>query len=101
MEIIVGQEPMAIDGCRYAMWSCSATAAPFPFKAMHKISLTRKNVAVNHGRKSRSQFSFTKEDTNNDIESSSIVAWIEGGCSFSGADEAAFVVALEGDEEDD
>ena len=105
MELLLGMEPMTqYDAAAAPMWSCFNTSpAPFSFRAIvPKVSLDDKNVAINQWQKKSEQFSFDKEDSNNDIEFNQVL-WhgLKGETPFPGPKRAAFVIPLAGDDDDD
>jgi len=103
IELLLGMEPMTqYDAAATPMWSCF-NSAPQPYSAsliIPNVSLDETNVAINEWQKKSEQFNFTKEDSNNDIEFNRVL-WhgLKGNVPFPGPKRAAFVVALE--EEDD
>ena len=103
MELLLGMEPMTqYDAAATPMWSCfNAAPAPFSFRAITPaVDLNEKNVAMNKWQKMSEQFSFTKEDTNNDIEFNRVL-WhgLKGDIPFPGPTRAAFVIPLKGEED--
>ena len=105
MELLLGLEPMTqYDAAATPMWSCfNSSPAPSSFHAiMPKVSLDEKNVAINQWQKKSEQFSFVKEDSNNDIEFNQVL-WhgLKGETPFPGPKRAAFVIPLADDDDDD
>ena len=105
IELLLGMEPMTqYDAAATPMWSCfNSSPAPFTFRAlMPTVNLDEKNVAVNKWQKMSEKFSFTKEDTNNDIEFNRVL-WhgLKGDIAFPGPTRAAFVIPMKGDGDDD
>lgn len=104
IELLLGMEPMTqYDAAATPMWSCfESVASPFSFHAIApKVDLNEKNVAMNKWQKMSEQFSFVKEDTNNDIEFNRVL-WhgLKGDVSFPGPRRAAFVMPLADDDDD-
>jgi hypothetical protein len=62
----------------------------------------RKMWLSTNGKRNRKQFSFVKEDTNNDIEFNRVL-WhgLKGDIPFPGPTRAAFVIPMAGDDDDD
>jgi YVTN family beta-propeller protein len=103
MELILGMEPMTqYDAAATPMWNCfNAEAKPFSFKAIPpRVNLDEKNVALNKWQKKSEQFSFVKEDDNNDLEFN-IVLWhaLKGDVPFPGPTRAAFLNAFKEDDD--
>jgi len=103
IELLLGMEPMTqYDAAATPMWNCfNDVATPFSFQAIKpKVNFDEKNVAVNQWQKLSEQFSFAKEDANNDIEFSRVL-WhaLKGDVEFPGPTHAAFISPME--EEDD
>ncbi|SHG50365.1 40-residue YVTN family beta-propeller repeat-containing protein [Chryseolinea serpens] len=104
MELLLGMEPMTqYDAAATPMWSCfNSNPAPSSFHAiMPKVSLDEKNVAINQWQKKSEQFSFAKEDSNNDIEFNQVL-WhgLKGETPFPGPKRAAFVIPLADGDDD-
>jgi YVTN family beta-propeller protein len=104
MELILGMEPMTqYDAAATPMWKCfDSEAKPSSFKAIvPQVDLNEKNVAVNQWQKKSEQFSFAKEDSNNDIEFNRVL-WhgLKGNVSFPGPTRAAFINELAEDDDD-
>lgn len=104
MELILGMEPMTqYDAAATPMWKCfDSEAKAFPFKAIvPQVDLNEKNVAINQWQKKSEQFSFTKEDSNNDIEFNRVL-WhgLKGNVPFPGPTRAAFISDLKEDDDD-
>ena len=105
IELLLGMEPMTqYDAAATPMWPCFAsTPASFSFSAIvPSVNLDEKNVAVNQWQKKSEQFSFVKEDTNNDIEFNRVL-WhgLKGDIPFPGPTRAAFVIPMADDDDDD
>ncbi len=105
IELLLGMEPMTqYDAAANPMWTCfSATPAPFSFRAIvPKVDLAEKNVAMNKWQKMSENFSFTKEDTNNDVEFNRVL-WhgLKGEIPFPGPTRAAFVIPVTTGDDDD
>ena len=64
------------------------------------MNLDEKNVAINKWQKKSEQFSFVKEDDNNDIEFN-LVLWhgLKGDKPFPGPTRAAFISAFKEDDD--
>jgi YVTN family beta-propeller protein len=105
IELLLGMEPMTqYDAAATPMWSCfDSIPAPFLYKAtLPHVSLDEKNVAMNKWQKMSEQFSFVKEDSNNDIEFNRVL-WhgLKGDIPFPGPTRAAFVIPIKDDDDDD
>jgi YVTN family beta-propeller protein len=105
IELLLGMEPMTqYDAAATPMWSCFESAPqPFSFNAVvPTISLNEKNVAINQWQKKSEQFSFVKEDTNNDVEFNRVL-WhgLKGDIPFPGPTRAGFVIPLVDEDDDD
>jgi YVTN family beta-propeller protein len=105
IELLLGMEPMTqYDAGAAPMWTCfDSVPSPFSFKSiLPRVSLDDKNIAVNIWQKKSEQFSFAKEDSNNDIEFNRVL-WhgLKGDIPFPGPRRAAFIVPLKGDDDDD
>lgn len=105
IELLLGMEPMTqYDAAAAPMWSCfDSLARPFEFKAIvPKVNLDERNVVINQWQKRSEEFDFVKEDSNNDVEFN-LVLWhgLKGNKPFPGPTRAAFVVPVEGDDDDD
>lgn len=101
LELMLGMEPMTqYDAAATPMWSCfDSIPKPFSFKAIvPKVDLNEKNVAINEWQKRSENFTFEKEDSNNDIEFN-LVLWhgLKGNTPFPGPTRAAFVVPMTDD----
>jgi YVTN family beta-propeller protein len=104
MELILGMEPMTqYDAAATPMWRCfNSTSQPFAYTAIvPKVNLDERNVAMNKWQKKSEEFSFAKEDANNDVEFNRVL-WhgLKGDVPFPGPTRAAFIVPMEADDED-
>ncbi|CAN5118599.1 hypothetical protein BH09BAC3_BH09BAC3_29420 [soil metagenome] len=104
IELLLGMEPMTqYDAAANPMWSCfNAAPLPFSYHAIRPaVNLDERNVAVNKWQKMSEQFSFAKEDTNNDIQFNRVL-WhgLKGDIPFPGPTRAAFIISLKGDDDD-
>jgi hypothetical protein len=96
MELLLGMEPMTqYDAGAPPMWSIFMDASvPSDFKAVvPNVNLNETNVVTNEWQKKSEKFSFAKEDSNDDIEFSSVL-WhgIKGDTPFPGPTHAAFII---------
>jgi YVTN family beta-propeller protein len=103
IELILGMEPMTqYDAAATPMWNCfNASPQPQEFWVTQpEVNLDDKNVALNKWQRWSEQFSFVKEDTNNDLEFNRVL-WggLKGDIPFPGPTRAAFIVPVAGDDD--
>ncbi|GHN02726.1 hypothetical protein WSM22_42150 [Cytophagales bacterium WSM2-2] len=104
MELLLGMEPMTqYDAAATPLWNCfDSIPRPFPFQAIiPKVNLGEKNVAMSKWQKMSEQFTFEKEDSNNDIEFNRVL-WhgLKGDIAFPGPTRAAFVIPMKEADDD-
>jgi YVTN family beta-propeller protein len=104
LELILGMEPMTqYDAAAVPMWNCFENVAkPSDYKAIvPRVNLDERNVAINKWQKMADQFSYVKEDSNNDIDFNRML-WhgLKGDQPFPGPTRAAFVTASKVDDDD-